>query len=94
MTTRTMSVSLGRARLPMPLAQQLMQLPPGLRGRTMALIALAHAQGLDLQKLVTSASELRRLGVLLNQSLRVSRGLSVDVPALQETAKKVDALWP
>ncbi len=94
MTARTMSVSLGRARLPMPLAQQLMQLPPGLRGRTMALIALAHVQGMDLQKLVASASELRRLGMLINQSLRIGRGLSVDVPALQETAKKVDALWP
>ena len=89
-----MSVSLGRARLPMPLAQQLMQLPPGLRGRTLALIVQAHVAGLDLQKLVESADQLRRLGVLLNQSLRVSRGLSVDVPALQETAKKVDALWP
>ena len=78
----------------MPLAQQLLALPPGLRGRTMALIALAHVQGLDLQKLVAATVELRRLGVLINQSLRVSRGASVDLPALMETAKKVDALWP
>lgn len=94
MTTKTTSVSLGRARLPNDLAQQLMQLPPGLRGRTMALIALAHVQGLDLQKLVESADQLRRLGVLINQSLRVSRGASVDIPALEQTAKRVNALWP
>ena len=70
-----MSVSLGRARLPIPLAQQLMQLPPGLRGRTMAFIVQAHTHGLDLQKLVAAANQLRRLGVLINQSLRSSRAL-------------------
>jgi hypothetical protein len=90
----TMSVSLGRARLPNDLAGQLMALPPGLRGRTMALVVLAHVQGLDLQKLVESASELRRLGVLLNQSLRVSRAQSVDGAALEQAAKKVNDLWP
>ena len=90
----TISVSLGRARLPVSLAGQLMDLSPGLRGRTMAFIALAHVQGLNLQKLVEATGELRRLGVLLNQSLRVSRAQSVDAAALEQAAKKINALWP
>jgi hypothetical protein len=94
MTTKTTSVSLGRARLPLTLAAQLNALQPGLRGRTVALILLAHTTGLDLQKLVASAPELRRLGVLINQSLRLSRGRGVDLPAVEEAAKKVSALWP
>ena len=94
MSRPTTSVSLGRARLPNDLASQLMALAPGLRGRTSALIIMAHVRGLDLQKLVESASELRRLGVLLNQSLRVSHGQSVDVAALEQAAKKVNDLWP
>ena len=94
MTTKTTSVSFGRARLPNTLAAQLTTLPPGLRGRTVALIVLAHTTGLDLQKLVASASELRRLGVLINQSLRLSGGRAVDVVALQAAAKKVNQLYP
>ena len=94
MTRPTTSVSLGRARLPVSLAGQLMALSPGLRGRTMAIITLAHVQGLDLQKLVEASNELRRLGVLLNQSLRASRAQSVDVAAVNQAVKQVNALWP
>jgi hypothetical protein len=94
MTTKTTSVSFGRARLPNALAAQLTTLPPGLRGRTVALIVQAHVTGLDVQKLVASASELRRLGVLINQSLRLSGGRGVDVVALQGAAKKVNQLYP
>lgn len=94
MSRPTTSVSFGRARLTNDLAGQLMALAPGLRGRTVAFVVLAHVQGLDLQKLVEAASELRRLGVLLNQSLRVSHAQSVDVAALEQAAKKVSALWP
>jgi hypothetical protein len=94
MSARTISVSFGRARLPMGLAGQLMGLKRGLRGRTVAFIILAHTTGLDLPKLVASAVELRRLGVLLNQSLRVSRGNSVDMEALRDAVEKVKGLWP
>jgi hypothetical protein len=62
--------------------------------RTVAFIILAHTAGLDLPKLVASASELRRLGVLLNQSLRVSRGSSVDMEALRDAVQKVKELYP
>lgn len=94
MTNKTTSVSFGRARLPLALAAQLNALQPGLRGRTVALILLAHTTGLDLRQLVGSAPELRRLGVLINQSLRLSRGRGVDLPAVDQAAKKVSALWP
>jgi hypothetical protein len=91
MTAKTVSVALGRARLPKALAAQLLALPPGLRGRTMAVIVQAHVSGLDLEKLIAAADQLRRLGVLINQALRSN---SPDHAALSEAAKKVNALWP
>jgi hypothetical protein len=71
-----------------------MALPRNLRGRTVAFIILAHTSGLDLKKLVSAADDLRRLGVLINQSLRVSRGSAVDAQALREAVQKVKGLWP
>jgi hypothetical protein len=94
MNAKTREVSFCRSHLPIALANQLMALKRGLRGRTVAFIILSHAQGLDVQKLVASGVELRRLGVLLNQSLRVSRGNSVDMEALQDAVNKVKGLWP
>jgi hypothetical protein len=93
-TTKTASVSLGRARLPKALAEQLQALPPGLRGRTVAFIVLAHTGGLDVRQLVAASTELHRLGVLLNQSLRVSAGRGVDVPTLHEAVGKIALLFP
>jgi hypothetical protein len=94
MSQPTISVSLGRARLPLPLARDLMGLPPGLRGRTMAFLVQAHCAGLDLQKLVGASTELRRLGCLINQSLRCTRGVATDENALREAAKLIDSLRP
>jgi len=94
MSGRNPAVTFGRARLPKDLAGPLMALPRGIRGRTVGLILLAHNQGLDIQKLVAAASEMRRLGVLLNQSLRVSRGTSVDTDAVASAVKLIGGLWP
>lgn len=94
MNAKTREVSFCRSHLPIALANQLMALKRGLRGRTVAFIILSHAQGLDVQKLVAAADELRRLGVLLNQSLRVSRGASVDGEALRAAVRQVKGLWP
>lgn len=94
MNRKTTSVSFGRARLPRQLAEQLMGLKRGLRGRTVAFIVLAHTSGLDISKLVEAATEMRRLGVLINQSLRVSRGTSVDAQAMDEAVQKLKGLWP
>ena len=74
------SVSFGRARLPYRIATNLLTLPRGQRGRMIALILRAHLAGLDIAKLVESTDELRRLGVLLNQSLRLSgRASEIDI---------------
>ena len=94
MNAKTREVSFCRSHLPIALANQLMALKRGLRGRTVAFIILSHAQGLDVQKLIESGVELRRLGVLLNQSLRVSRGTSVDTEALASAVKLIGGLWP
>lgn len=94
MNAKTREVSFCRSHLPIALANQLMALKRGLRGRTVAFIILSHAQGLDVQKLIEAAAELRRLGVLINQSLRVSRGASVDAQALRDAVQKVKGLWP
>ena len=94
MNAKTREVSFCRSHLPIALANQLMALKRGLRGRTVAFIIMSHAQGLDVQKLIESGVELRRLGVLLNQSLRVSRGTSVDTDALASAVKLIGGLWP
>ncbi len=93
MTTKTVSVSMGRARLPKALAAQLQALPPGLRGRTVAFIMLAHTTGLDLHELIAAANDLRRLGVLVNQSLRVSGGRNVDAATLGKAVERINSLW-
>lgn len=92
MTTRTTSVSFGRARLPIQLSRDLMALKPGLRGRTVALILSAKAQDVDLGKLVAAADELRRVGALINQSLRLSLGRDVDQLALARAAQLINSL--
>lgn len=94
MKAKTTTVAFCRSRLPQALAGQIMDLPRGLRGRTIGFIIMAHTQGLDLQKLVAAAVEMRRLGVLLNQSLRVSRGMSVDTAALEAAVKLIGGMWP
>ena len=94
MSGRNPAVTFGRARLPKDIAMPLKALPRGIRGRTVGIILLAHNQGLDIPKLVAAASEMRRLGVLLNQSLRVSRGTSVDTDALASAVKLIGGLWP
>lgn len=94
MNTKTREVSFCRSHLPLELANQLMALKRGLRGRTVAFIILAHSQGLDVPKLIESASEMRRLGVLINQSLRVSKGTSADAKAVDDAVQKLKGLWP
>lgn len=94
MSKPTMSVSFGRARLPNELARQLMDLAPGLRGRVIAFVLLAHVRGVEVPKLVTAGDSLKRLGVLLNQSLRSSAGTAPDQTALREAVNLVGSLRP
>ncbi len=92
MTTKTRSVSLGRARLPIDLARDLQALKPGLRGRVAALIIIAKASNIDLNELVAARNQLRRLGVLINQSLRLSHGREVDHRALAAAVRLILSL--
>jgi hypothetical protein len=94
MNRKTTSVCFCRARLPHQLAGQLMALPRGLRGRTIAFVLLAHTMGLDVQKMIQAAGEMRRLGVLLNQSLRVSRGSAVDTNAVHSAVRLIGGMFP
>lgn len=94
MNRKTTSVCFGRARLPHWLAGQLMALPRGVRGRTVAFVMLAHSSGLDVQKMVEAAAEMRRLGVLLNQSLRVSRGTSANLQAVELAVRLIGGMFP
>ena len=94
MNPKTRQIAFCRSYLPIPLANQFLQLKRNLRGRTIAFIIVAHVQGLDVQKLIEAASEMRRLGVLINQSLRVSRGTSADVKAVEAAAKLIRGMFP
>jgi len=86
----TIQVKLGRSRLPLSLADSLKKLPPGLRGRTVGFILQAHCQGVDLPALVKASDELRRLGILLNLSLKKQ---TVDIPALRQAVEKLKELY-
>jgi len=94
MNPQTRQIAFCRSYLPMPLANQFLKLKRNLRGRTIAFIIIAHTRGLDVQKLIEAASEMRRLGVLINQSLRVSRGTSVDINAVESVAKLIKGMFP
>jgi hypothetical protein len=58
----------------------------------MAFIVKAHVHGLNLQKLVGAADSLKRLAVLINQSLRCTAGTLPDEKALREAAELVNLL--
>lgn len=92
MTKKTKSVSFGRARLPHSLAHKLEALQPGLRSRAIAIILNSHSTGLDLGKLIEASTELKRLRALINQSLRLSVGTSVDAAALRRAVEIVNSL--
>ena len=94
MNGNTINVTFGRSRLPRRLAEQLLALPRGIRGRTIGFILLGHTSGLELRRLVEATVELRRLGVLMNQSLRVSRGTLSDPEALALAVKQIKELYP
>jgi len=81
-----------RIRINDDLGERLIGLRPVLRAQVVATVLKAHALGVDLGQLLAARRELLRLGTLLNQSLRVSRGILPDSAAVQEAAKIVNAL--
>lgn len=81
-----------RIRISDDMGERLAALRPVLRGRVVSTVLETHAAGVDLVELLAVRRELARLGTLLNQSLRVSRGLLPDVATVQEAASLINAL--
>jgi hypothetical protein len=92
MTTKTISVSLGRVRLPLALARQLRALTRTTFSRVVALTLRAHLAGVDVVKLANSEVQLRHYAVLLNLSLKASGGAAVDPKALDAAVRLVNSL--
>jgi len=72
--------------------ERLAALRPTLRGMVAAMVLEAHALGINLGELLAARRELAHLGTLINQSLRVSRGLLADPVAVEEAAQIIGAL--
>ena len=67
-------------------------LRPALRAQVTATILESHALGIDLSELLAARRELSHLGVLINQSLRQSRGMLTNPAAVEEAAKIISSL--
>jgi len=81
-----------RIRINQELGERLATLRPVLRGQVVATVLEAHAAEVDLAELLAARRELVRLGTLINQSLRASRGSLPDAAAVQEAADIIIAL--
>ena len=81
-----------RIRISEEMGGRLAALRPVLRGRVVSTVLEAHANGVDLVELLAARRELARLGTLLNQSLRVSRGLLPDAATVQEAASLIASI--
>lgn len=81
-----------RLRIAPAAAEQLQPLPARVRAEVVTLLinsALAHV---PIERLAGFRQELKNLGLLLNQSLRVSRGQSCDVVAVKSAAEVINKL--
>ena len=81
-----------RIRLQNEMGERLAGLRPVLRGQVVATVLEAHAAGVDLAELLAVRRELVRVGTLLNQSLRASRGALPDAAAVRDAAQIITAL--
>lgn len=81
-----------RIRINKEVGERLATLRPVLRGQVVAMVLEAHAAEVDLAELLAVRRELVRLGTLLNQSLRASRGSLPDAAAVQQAAEIITAL--
>lgn len=61
-----------RIRVPDAIAAKLMELPPSSRSTAVAALLVSASGGVDLPRLLASVEEIRRVGVLLNQALRLA----------------------
>lgn len=81
-----------RIRLSSNAAESLLTFPPRMRSRVVSMLVTAGLTNVDLAELLSARKELSALGNLLNQSLRISWGESVDEVALRGVIKKLEGL--
>ena len=81
-----------RIRLTDQTARRLLTLPPRARCRAASMMISATMDNIDLGELFAMRRELVALGNLLNQSLRLSWGGSVDESALRGVVEKLGGL--
>lgn len=81
-----------RIRLSKGSAQRFLSLPPRSRSRVVSFLLASVQDGLDLTELLQARRELISLGVLINQSLRLSWGQTTDAVALRELLKKLQKI--
>ena len=81
-----------RIRINEDTGQRLAELRPALRAQVAATVLESHALGIDLAELLEMRRELSRLGTLINQSLRVSKGMHTDTASLEEVRKIITSL--
>jgi len=81
-----------RLRLAPAAAEPLRELPMRVRAEVVALLVNAALAGVPLAQLVGYRQELKNLGLLLNQSLRVSRGVACDVEAVERAVEVISKL--
>jgi len=83
-----------RLRIEPSAVQKLRELPPTVRAEVLTLLvnATLGTQGVDVASLVGYRQELRNLGILINQSLRLSHGQTVNVATLQQAVELLNQL--
>jgi len=83
-----------KLRLEPAVAQKLRELPPALRAEVVALIINASLgkQGVQVASLTGYRQELKNLGLLLNQSLRLSHGQAFDVVVVEQVVEVINQL--
>lgn len=78
-----------RIRTSQEVAARLLSLSPRARSRAVSMMIAASMERVDLAALLAMRVELVRLGNLLNQALRASRGQAADPSALQAIVTKL-----
>ena len=74
------------------MASRFASLPPRSRSRAVSFLLASVQEGLDLAELLQARRELISLGVLINQSLRLSWGQSTDGVALRALLKHLQRI--
>ena len=92
--TRSKNGMAMRLRLEPAAAQKLRELPATVRAEVLTLLVNASLgkQGIEVASLAGYRQELKNLGLLINQSLRVSRGQTVNVVAVEQVVEVINRL--